>query len=126
MATQTEVVDFIKNLKLSEVQNLIKTLEDELGVEASAPVMMGGMMPAGGAAAEAAEEQTEFDVVLKEVGDKKLAVIKAVRALTQLGLKDAKAVVDGCPSNVRESVDKETAEAAKADLEAAGATVELK
>ena len=126
MATQTEVVDFIKNLKLSEVQNLIKTLEDELGVEASAPVMMGGMMPAGGAVAEAAEEQTEFDVVLKEVGDKKLAVIKAVRALTQLGLKDAKAVVDGCPSNVRESVDKETAEAAKADLEAAGATVELK
>jgi len=126
MATQTEVVDFIKNLKLSEVQNLIKTLEDELGVEASAPVVMGGAMPAGGAAAEAAEEQTEFNVVLKEVGDKKLAVIKVVRALTQLGLKDAKAVVDGCPSNVRESVDKETAEAAKADLEAAGATVELK
>jgi large subunit ribosomal protein L7/L12 len=125
MATQTEVVDFIKNLKLSEVQNLIKTLEDELGVEASAPVMMGGMMPAG-AAEEAAEEQTEFNVVLKEIGDKKLAVIKVVRALTQLGLKDAKAVVDGCPSNVRESVDKETAEAAKADLEAAGATVELK
>ncbi len=125
MATQTEVVDFIKNLKLSEVQHLIKTLEDELGVEASAPVMMGGMMPAA-AAAEDAEEQTEFDVVLKEIGDKKLAVIKAVRALTQLGLKDAKAVVDGCPSNVRESVDKETAEAAKAELEAAGATVELK
>ena len=125
MATQTEVVDFIKNLKLSEVQHLIKTLEDELGVEASAPVMMGGMMPAAGEA-EDAEEQTEFDVVLKEIGDKKLAVIKAVRALTQLGLKDAKAVVDGCPSNVRESVDKETAEAAKAELEAAGATVELK
>jgi large subunit ribosomal protein L7/L12 len=94
-------------------------------VEASAPVMMGGMMPAA-AAAEDAEEQTEFDVVLKEIGDKKLAVIKAVRALTQLGLKDAKAVVDSCPSNVRESVDKETAEAAKAELEAAGATVELK
>ena len=125
MATQADVVDFIKNLKLSEVQDLIKTLEDELGVEASAPVMMGAM-PAGGGAAEEAEEQTEFDVVLKEMGDKKLAVIKAVRALTQLGLKEAKELVEGAPSTIREAVDKETAEAAKADLEAAGATVELK
>ena len=125
MTTQAEVVDFIKNLKLSEVQNLIKTLEDELGVEASAPVVMGGMMPAG-AAAEEAEEKTEFDVVLVEQGAKKLAVIKAVRELTQLGLKDAKAVVDNLPSKVREQVDKETAEAAKAALEAAGAKVELK
>ena len=128
MATQADVVDFIKNLKLSEVQDLIKTLEDELGVEASAPVMMGAMPAGGGAcgAAEEAEEKTEFDVVLKEMGDKKLAVIKAVRALTQLGLKEAKELVEGAPSTIREAVDKETAEAAKADLEAAGATVELK
>jgi large subunit ribosomal protein L7/L12 len=127
MATQADVVDFIKNLKLSEVQDLIKTLEDELGVEASAPVMMGAMPAGGGAgAAEEAEEQTEFDVVLKEMGDKKLAVIKAVRALTQLGLKEAKDLVESAPSTIREAVDKETAEAAKADLEAAGATVELK
>ena len=77
-------------------------------------------------AAEEAEEKTEFDVVLKEMGDKKLAVIKAVRALTQLGLKEAKELVEGAPSTIREAVDKETAEAAKADLEAAGATVELK
>ena len=127
MATQADVVDFIKNLKLSEVQDLIKTLEDELGVEASAPVMMGAMPAGGGAgAAEEAEEQTEFDVVLKEMGDKKLAVIKAVRALTQLGLKEAKDLVESAPSTIREAVDKDTAEAAKADLEAAGATVELK
>lgn len=127
MATQADVVDYIKNLKLSEVQDLIKTLEDELGVEASAPVMMGAM-PAGGAggAVEEVEEQTEFDVILKEKGDKKLAVIKAVRALTQLGLKEAKDLVDSAPSTIREAVDKETAEAAKADLEAAGATAELK
>ena len=127
MATEADVVDYIKNLKLSEVQNLIKTLEDELGVEASAPVMMGAM-PAGGAggAADEVEEQTEFDVILKEKGDKKLAVIKAVRALTQLGLKEAKDLVDSAPSTIREAVDKETAEAAKAALEEAGATAELK
>jgi large subunit ribosomal protein L7/L12 len=126
MATEADVVDYIKNLKLSEVQNLIKTLEDELGVEASAPVMMGAM-PGGGAGApvEEVEEQTEFDVILKEKGDKKLAVIKAVRALTQLGLKEAKDLVDSAPSTIRESVDKETAEAAKAALEEAGAPAEL-
>ena len=128
MATQADVVDFIKNLKLSEVQDRIKTLEDELGVEASAPVMMGAMPAGGGAggAAEEAEEQTEFDVVLTEMGDKKLAVIKAVRTLTQLGLKEAKDLVEGAPSTIREAVDKETAEAAKASLEEAGAKVELK
>ena len=128
MATQADVVDFIKNLKLSEVQDLIKTLEDELGVEASAPVMMGAMPAAGGAggAAEEAEEKTEFDVVLKEMGDKKLAVIKAVRALTQLGLKEAKELVDNAPGPILEGVDKETAEKAKETLEGAGAMVELK
>ena len=128
MATQADVVDFIKNLKLSEVQDLIKTLEDELGVEASAPVMMGAMPAGGGAggAAEEAEEKTEFDVVLKEMGDKKLAVIKAVRALTQLGLKEAKEIVDSAPKAVKEKASKEEAEALKTALEEAGATVGLK
>ncbi len=127
MATsQADVVDYIKNLKLVEVQELIKTLEDELGVEAAAPVMMGAM-PAGGAgAAEEAEEQTEFDVVLKSFGEKKIAVIKAVRALTGLGLKEAKDLVEGAPKAVKEGIDKDAAEEAKKALEEAGASVELK
>jgi large subunit ribosomal protein L7/L12 len=127
MATsQADVVDYIKNLKLVEVQVLIKTLEDELGVEAAAPVMMGAM-PAGGAgAAEEVEEQTEFDVVLKSFGEKKIAVIKAVRALTGLGLKEAKDLVEGAPKAVKEAIDKDAAEEAKKTLEDAGASVELK
>jgi large subunit ribosomal protein L7/L12 len=123
--TQDQVVDFIKNLKLGEVKSLIETLETELGVSASAPVMMGGMMAGGGEAA-AAEEQTEFDVVLTDVGAKKIGVIKAVRQLTGLGLKEAKALVDSTPAKVKEAVSKEDAEAAKASLEEAGASVELK
>jgi large subunit ribosomal protein L7/L12 len=127
MATsQSDVVDYIKNLKLVEVQELIKTLEDELGVEAAAPVMMGAM-PAGGAgAAEEVEEQTEFDVVLKSFGEKKIAVIKAVRAMTGLGLKEAKDLVEGAPKAVKEGIDKDAAEEAKKALEEAGASVELK
>jgi large subunit ribosomal protein L7/L12 len=127
MATsQADVVDYIKNLKLVEVQELIKTLEDELGVEAAAPVMMGAM-PAGGAgAAEEVEEQTEFDVVLTGFGDKKIGVIKAVRALTGLGLKEAKDMVEGAPKAVKEGIDKDSAEEAKKALEEAGASVELK
>jgi large subunit ribosomal protein L7/L12 len=127
MATsQADVVDYIKNLKLVEVQELIKTLEDELGVEAAAPVMMGAM-PAGGAGAdEEVEEQTEFDVVLKSFGEKKISVIKAVRALTGLGLKEAKDLVEGAPKAVKEGIDKEAAEEAKKALEEAGASVELK
>ena len=122
--TQDQVVDFVKNLKLSEVKDLISTLEDELGVSAAAPVM--AMAVAAGGDNEAAAEQTEFDVMLTSFGDKKIAVIKAVRKLTGLGLKEAKAMVDGVPAKVREGVSKDDAEAAKTELEAAGASVELK
>jgi large subunit ribosomal protein L7/L12 len=124
--SQADVVEYIKNLKLAEVKSLIDVLEAELGVEASAPVMMGGMMPGAGAAVEEAEEQTEFDVVLKDFGAKKINVIKAVRALTGLGLKEAKAAVEACPGPIREAVTKEEAEEAKKALEEAGATVEIK
>ena len=123
---QADVVDYIKNLKLVEVQELIKTLEDELGVEAAAaaPMMM-GVMPGAGAAEEV-EEQTEFDVVLTSFGEKKIQVIKAVRALTGLGLKEAKDLVEGAPKAVKEGVDKDTAEDAKKALEEAGGSVDLK
>ena len=122
--SQADVVEYIKNLKLAEVKALIDVLEEELGVEASAPVMMGGPMAA--APAEEAEEQTEFDVILKDFGAKKINVIKAVRALTGLGLKEAKAAVEAAPAPIREGVTKEEAEEAKKSLEEAGATVEVK
>ena len=123
--TQDQVVDYIKNMKLSEVKALIETLEEELGVEASAPVAIaaGGAGAGGG---EAAEEQTEFDVVMTSFGAKKIKVIKAVRGMTGLGLKEAKAMVEGVPAKVKEAVSKEEAEAAKAELEEVGATVEIK
>jgi len=123
--SQNDVVDFIKNLKLSEVKGLIEILEEELGVEASAPIAIAA---AGGGAAggDAVEEQTEFDVVMTAFGDNKISVIKAVRAITGLGLKEAKAMVDGVPSSVKEGVSKEEAETAKSQLEEAGAAVELK
>jgi large subunit ribosomal protein L7/L12 len=122
--SQDQVVDYIKNLKLSQVKDLISVLEDELGVEASAPMAMMAAGPA--AAAEAAEEQTEFDVLMTSFGAKKIGVIKVVRELTGLGLKDAKTLVDGVPAKVKEGASKEDAEAAKAALEEAGAVVELK
>ena len=125
--SQADVVNYIKDLKLSEVKALIDVLEEELGVEANAPVMA---VAAGGgaAAAEEVEEKTEFDVVLKGLTDAKakIKVIKAVRALTSLGLKEAKELVEGAPSVIREGVDKDTAEAAKKDLSEAGGDVELK
>lgn len=123
--SQQDVVDYIKNLKLSEVKALIDILEDELGVEASAPVAVaavGGGAAAGGAAAE---EKTEFDVVMKSFGDKKIQVIKAIRAITGLGLKEAKAMVEGVPAKVKEAVSKDEAEDVKKQLEEAGATVEV-
>lgn len=123
--SQDQVVDYIKNLKLSEVKNLIKILEDELGVEASAPVAFAAPV-AGGAAAEAAVEQTEFDVVMTSFGANKINVIKVVRELTGLGLKEAKAMVDEVPSKVKEGVSKEDAQSAKDKLTEAGATVEIK
>ncbi len=126
--SQADVVNYIKDLKLSEVKALIDVLEDELGVEANAPVMAVAAGGAAGAAAEEVEEQTEFDVVLKGLSDAKakIKVIKAVRALTSLGLKEAKELVEGAPSVIREGVDKDTAEAAKKDLTEAGGDVELK
>lgn len=122
--SQDQVVDFIKNLKLSDVKSLIETLEDELGVSASAPVMMGG--GGGAVAAEAVEEQTEFDVVMTSFGANKIAVIKAVRAITSLGLKDAKALVESAPTKVKEAVSKEEAGQVQAQLVEAGAEVEVK
>ncbi len=120
--SQQDVVDYIKNMKLSEVKGLIDILEDELGVEASAPVMMGGV---AGPAAEAAEEKTEFDVVMSSFGAQKIAVIKAVRALTGLGLKEAKAMVEAVPAKIKEGVSKDEAEEAAKQLAEAGAEAKV-
>ena len=127
MAELQKLVDELGSLTLLEAAELTKMLEEEWGVSASAPVSM-GMMPgaAVAGAAEEAEEKTEFDVVLKEIGPKKINVIKEVRALTSLGLKEAKEVVDGAPNAVMEGVSKDAAEEAKAKLEEAGAVVELR
>lgn len=119
------LVEQIKSLTLTEAAELKKALEDEFGVTAAAPVVMAGT-PAAGAAAPAAEEKTEFNVVLAEVGAQKLNVIKAVRAITGLGLKEAKDLVEGAPKVVKEGVSKEEAEKIKKELEEAGAKVELK
>ena len=124
--SQADVVDYIKNLKLSEVKGLIEILEDELGVEASAPMMAMAAPAAGAGAGEPAEEKTEFDVILKAAGDKKIAVIKAVRSATGLGLKEAKDLVESAPSEVKTALPKEEAEALKKELEEAGAEAELK
>lgn len=124
--TQQDVVDYIKNMSVLELSELVKTLEDELGVEAAAAVPMAAMAAAPGAAAPAAEEKTEFDVVLTAIGDKKINVIKVVREVTSLGLKEAKDLVEGAPKAVKEGVPKEEAEAIKKKFADAGATVELK
>lgn len=121
--SQDQVVDYIKNLKLSEVKSLISVLEDELGVEASAPVFAGAMVAA---AAEEAEEKTEFDVHMKGFGDQKIKVIKAVREITGLGLKEAKALVESAPVNVKEAISKDEAEELKNKLAEVGADVEVK
>ncbi len=120
----TNIVEEIKALTLIELADLVKAVEEEFGVSAAAPV--GVVAVAGGAAAPAAEEKTEFDVILTGFGDKKLNVIKAVREITGLGLKEAKDMVEGCPKPVKEGVSKDEAEKLKADLEASGATVEIK
>jgi len=121
----TELVEKIKALTLVEAAELKKALEDEFGVTAAAPMMMGAMAPAAGAAAPV-EEKTEFDVVLVSTGDKKINVIKVVRAHTGLGLKEAKDLVDGAPQKVKEAVSKDEAQKIKKELEEAGATVEVK
>ena len=126
MADLEKIVEELSGLTLLEAADLTKMLEEKWGVSAAAPMAMGMMaMPGAGGAEEAVEEQTEFDVVLKEIGPKKINVIKEVRALTALGLKEAKAVVDEL-GTVLEAVNKDSAEEAKSKLEAAGATVEVK
>lgn len=120
-----ELVEKIKELSLVEASELKKALEEEFGVTAAAPMMMGGGMPAGGDAAPV-EEKTEFDVVLTSAGDKKINVIKVVRAHTGLGLKEAKDLVDSAPKPVKEGIPKEEAEKLKKEFEDAGASVELK
>lgn len=125
--TKEEVVEFISNMTVLELAEFIKELEDKFGVSAAAPAAAVVAAPASaGEAAPAAEEKTEFDVVLKAVGANKIGVIKAVRALTNLGLKEAKEKVDGAPSTIKEGVSKEEAEEAKKQLTEAGAEVELK
>lgn len=118
------LIEEVKNLTVLELSELVKALEEEFGVSAQAPMM--AAMPAAGAAAPAAEEKTEFDVILTSAGAKKIGVIKVVREITGLGLKEAKAVVDGAPSPIKEAVSKDEAEELKAKLEAAGAGVEVK
>ena len=122
-----DILDAIKELSVIEAADLSKKIEEEFGIQAAAPMAVGAVAGAGAAApAEEVEEQTEFDVVLAAVGDKKIQVIKEVRALTSLGLKEAKDLVDGAPKPVLERVPKEQADAAKEKLETAGATVEVK
>lgn len=119
-----QILEAVKNMTVLELSELIKALEDEFGVSAAAPMAMA--MPTAAAPAEEVEEQTEFDVVLVAAGDKKINVIKVVREITQLGLVEAKGLVDGAPKAVKEAVSKEEAEAVKAKLTEAGATVEIK
>ncbi len=122
--TKEQVIEFIENMTVLELADLVKELEEKFGVSAAAPVAVAAGAPAE--AAGAAEEQTEFDVVLKSVGDKKINVIKVVRAITGLGLKEAKEMVDGAPNTVKEGASKDEAEDFKKQLEEAGASVELK
>ena len=121
-----DVIDFIANMTVLELSEMVKELEEKFGVSAAAPVAMMAAGPGGDAGGAAAEEKTEFDVVLVAPGDKKIAVIKEVRAITGLGLKEAKALVDAAPKPVKEGVAKEEAEQVKTQLEEAGAQVELK
>ncbi|HEY5252827.1 MAG TPA: 50S ribosomal protein L7/L12 [Acidimicrobiales bacterium] len=124
--TKDEILDGIANLSVLELSELLKEFEEKFGVTAAAPVAVAAAPAAGGDAGGAEEEKSEFDVVLMAAGDKKIQVIKEVRALTSLGLKEAKDLVDSAPKPVLEHVSKDDAEKAKAQLEAAGGTVEVK
>jgi large subunit ribosomal protein L7/L12 len=127
--TKDQILDGIAELSVLELSELLKEFEEKFGVTAAAPVAVAAAAPAGGAGggeAAAEEEKSEFDVILTAAGDKKIQVIKEVRSLTSLGLKEAKDLVDGAPKPVLEKVSKEDADKAKAALEGAGATVELK
>lgn len=126
MATKAEILDAIAAMSVLDLSELIKEMEEKFGVSAAAAAVAVAAAPAAGGAAAAAEEQTEFTVVLAEIGANKVSVIKAVREITGLGLKEAKDLVDGAPKPVKEGVDKATADDAKKKLEEAGAKVELK
>lgn len=123
--TKEEIIDVIGGMTVLEVSELVKAMEEKFGVTAAAPVMMGGVMPAAAGEADA-EEKTSFDVVLSSSGDKKIQVIKVVRELTGLGLKEAKDLVDAAPKAVKEGVSKEDAENLKNKLEEVGAIIEVK
>ena len=124
--TKEDVIEFIANMSVLELSELVKEMEEKFGVSAAAPVAMMAAGPGDGGGAVAEEEQTEFDVILTAFGDKKIQVIKEVRAITGLGLKDAKALVDEVPKPVKEGIAKDEAEKIKAQLEDAGAQVEVK
>jgi len=124
--TKQDVIDFIANMTVLELSEMVKELEEKFGVSAAAPVAMMAAGPGGDAGGAAAEEKSEFDVVLVAPGDKKIGVIKEVRAITGLGLKEAKELVDSAPKAVKEGIAKEEAEQIKNQLEEAGAQVELK
>lgn len=126
MSKVNEILEAVKGLTVLELSELVKAFEEEFGVTAAAPVAAVAMPVAGGAAAPAAEEQTEFDVILTGAGDKKINVIKVVREITGLGLKEAKDLVDGAPKPVKEKIGKDEAESIKAKLVEAGASVDVK
>jgi large subunit ribosomal protein L7/L12 len=128
MADQAQLIETLEGMTVLELNELVKALEEKWGVSAAAPVAVGGAVAGGGAGAAAAveEEKTEFDVILTEIGANKIQVIKAVRELTSLGLKEAKDLVDSAPKAIKEAVNKDEADAAKAKLEEAGAKVEVK
>lgn len=123
--TKDEIIEHIKSMTVLELAELVKALEEEFGVSAAAAAVAPAAGPAGDGGGAAVEEKTEFDVVLESIGGKKIEVIKVVRAVTGLGLKEAKAVVDGAPGKVKEGVSKEEAEEIKGKLEEAGATIKL-
>ena len=124
--TREDVLGYLESANMLEVAALIKDIEDKFGVTAVAPVAVAAAGPAAGPAAPVVDEKSEFNVVLAEIGDKKINVIKVVREITDLGLKEAKELVDSAPSNVKGGVSKDEAESIKSKLEEAGATVELK
>lgn len=124
--TKADVIEFIANMSVLELSELVKEMEEKFGVSAAAPVAMMAAAPGAGDGAAAAEEKTEFDVILTTAGDKKIQVIKEVRAITGLGLKEAKDLVDGLPKPVKEGVSKDEAEKIKAQLEEAGGQVDIK
>ena len=124
--TKDDVIEFIANMSVLELSDMIKELEEKFGVSAAAPVAVAAAGGAGGDAAAPAEEKTEFDVILAGAGDQKIKVIKEVRGITSLGLKEAKELVEGAPQPVKEGVSKEEAEEIKSKIEAVGGSVEIK